>query len=376
MKVIFSILFFISGLFSVFSQIINVTEEFLLPPHVIESSGAIFFNNKLITHTDSEGENKLYELDITTEQITRTVTITNATNIDWEDITQDDTSIYIGDIGNNNGSRTDLKIYKICKTDYLNSTNVTAEIINYRYSGQTDFTPKPNNTIWDAEALVSFDSDNLLLFTKNWIDGITKSYIIPKTQGTHVVSPQLSTLNSNGLISGGTYNTTSGKLYLTGYDNVLNPFVWMSDSFNTNDIFSGTNTQTSLTSLGFEQIEAIAFIDENSYLMSSESFSISSGLFTLSDNAKLISFSTSDKELSTTTNASMQDLLVYPNPSSNIVHIKCNPLSSIEIFDTQNKKIHHGIENKIDISHLSVGVYFIKACFKNSACDIEKFVKQ
>ena len=36
-------------------------------------------------------------------------------NVDWEDITQDETHIYIADFGNNNGNRTDLKIYKILK---------------------------------------------------------------------------------------------------------------------------------------------------------------------------------------------------------------------------------------------------------------------
>jgi hypothetical protein len=33
--------------------------------------------------------------------VLRTVAITNATNVDWEDIAQDASYIYIGDIGNN-----------------------------------------------------------------------------------------------------------------------------------------------------------------------------------------------------------------------------------------------------------------------------------
>jgi len=376
MKLILSISFFAFGIFSAIAQISHVTEEFLLPSNLTESSGIIFFNNKLITHNDSGGGNKLYELDLTTEQVTRIVTITNATNIDWEDITQDDTSIYIGDIGNNNGNRTDLKIYKISKTDYLNSTNITAEIINYSYSDQTDFTSNPNNTVWDAEALASFDAVNLLLFTKNWVDGITKSYIVPKTQGTHSINPQLSTLSSNGLITGGTYNTISGKLYLIGYDDLLQPFVWVSDGFNANDMFSGTNTQTLISSLGFEQTEAITFIDKNSYLVTSESFSVSRGLFTVSDDAKLISFSTSDEALSNTTNQNNHDILVYPNPTSNILIIESDNLSSIEIFDIQHKHLHHGYEKIIDISHFSTGIYFIKVYFKNNTFNVKKFLKQ
>ena len=119
MKIITSTVVFVLGMITATAQISNAVEKFALPANLSESSGAIFFNNKLITHNDSRGENKLFELDTITEQVTRTVAISNATNIDWEDITQDDTSIYIGDIGNNSGNRTDLKIYKISKTDFV-----------------------------------------------------------------------------------------------------------------------------------------------------------------------------------------------------------------------------------------------------------------
>ena len=133
MKRIIIITSFILSTFNAISQITDIEEKFDLPIILNESSGAIFFNDKLIIHNDSGNENKLYELDTNSRVITRTVTVTNATNVDWEDITQDNTSIYIGDIGNNNGDRNDLKIYKINKSDYLISNNVTAEIINLSY---------------------------------------------------------------------------------------------------------------------------------------------------------------------------------------------------------------------------------------------------
>jgi hypothetical protein len=145
MKVRIFVCVFVLGIFNVEGQISNVTEEFALPTSLNESSGAIYFNNKLITHNDSGGNNELYEVDLVSGLVTRTVTISNATYVDWEDITQDNTSIYIADIGNNNGNRTDLKIYKIDKTAYASTTNVTAEIIAISYTDQTDFTSKPNN---------------------------------------------------------------------------------------------------------------------------------------------------------------------------------------------------------------------------------------
>ena len=168
MKVIIYVFIFVSGIITSAAQIVNPVEKFALPVNLSESSGAIFFNNRLVTHNDSGGENKLYELDTNSGLVTREITITNASNIDWEDITQDDSSIYNGDIGNNvSGNRTDLKIYKINKSDYLSSETVNAQTIAFSYSDQTDFTPKTaNSTESDAEALVSFDATNLILFCK------------------------------------------------------------------------------------------------------------------------------------------------------------------------------------------------------------------
>ena len=110
-----------------------------------ETSGLLYYNNKIITHNDSGNDANLYEIDPENGEITRVVTVANATNIDWEDLGQDDTYIYIADIGNNNGNREDLKIYKILKSDFISSTNVTSQEITFSYEDQTDFSSQPNN---------------------------------------------------------------------------------------------------------------------------------------------------------------------------------------------------------------------------------------
>ena len=92
MKFAVSISFFVFGLFGAFAQISNVTEEFPLPASLSESSGIIYFNGKLITHNDSGGNNELYEVDLGTKVVIRTVTISNAQNVDWEWIVTDDFS--------------------------------------------------------------------------------------------------------------------------------------------------------------------------------------------------------------------------------------------------------------------------------------------
>ena len=284
MRIICLILVFVLGILTGSSQVNDIKEKFALPKspdNLSESSGIIFFNNKVITHNDSGGESKLYEVDVDTGLVTRTVTIANAKNVDWEDITHDEHYIYVADIGNNSGNRTDLKIYKISKTSYLASTTVNAEIIAFSYSNQVDFSSKVNNNAWDAEALVSFDDSNLILISKNWTGGATKGYLVSKTAGKYSLSPLATPLSNSGLITGATYNMLSEKLFLVGYTSLtspapLQPFVWKCEDFIGNDVFSGTNTQTSLSStFSFEQTEAITFVNENNYFMTSEAFSVS-----------------------------------------------------------------------------------------------------
>lgn len=371
-KVTFSILLLVLGILSGIGQITNPTEEFALPASISESSGLIFFNDKLITHNDSGGENKLYELDLVTQSVTRTVTIINATNIDWEDITQDATSIYVADIGNNYGSRTNLVIYKINKNDYLTSTNITAETIEISYSDQTDFTSNLNNNEWDAEALVSYNTTDLLLFTKNWVDGITKAYVIPKTQGTYSITSLTTPLDSGGLITGGTFNTISGKLYLIGYTNFLLPFVWVSEDFSTNDIFSGTNTQTSLSTFSSEQTEGITYLDVDEYFVSSESFN--NPPFT--DYAKLISFSTADVSLSIEEMIDKNNVVVYPNPVKNFLQIESENITTLELYNTNSVKLFSSQNAIVDMRDLAKGIYFLKINFEKDVSVLKKIIKQ
>ncbi|MFB9053940.1 T9SS type A sorting domain-containing protein [Formosa undariae] len=370
MKKIIIISSFILSTFNVIAQIENVEEKFNLPIELSESSGAIFFNDKLIIHNDSGNENKLYELDTISGLVTRAVTITNAKNVDWEDIAQDDTSIYIGDIGNNSGDRTDLKIYTISKSDYLSSDAVTAEIINFSYSDQEDFTSKPNATEWDSEALISFAGNNLILFSKNWVDGTTKAYTIPKNSGTFSVDALTTTLSSGGLITGATYNPSTEKVYLIGYNTVLQPFVWLSENFTNNDIFSGTNTQTLLSSLAFEQAEAITYIDANRYFITSESFNIGP----ISDNAKLVSFTTNDNVLSLIEQPT-SPVRLYPNPVKDELYIDGVEFYSIEIYDTKAVRVYQGNNEKINVSALNNGLYLVKIILKDHTYITKKIIK-
>ena len=78
---------------ALFCQIENFTEKFELPEEVKETSGLLFLNGKIITHNDSGDDANLYEIDSLSGLLLRTISISNATNVDWEDISQDDPHI-------------------------------------------------------------------------------------------------------------------------------------------------------------------------------------------------------------------------------------------------------------------------------------------
>jgi len=360
------------SLSSLQAQVFSVTEQFLLPNELSESSGTIFYNGKLITHNDSGNNNVLYELDLETELVTRVITINGATNVDWEDMTQDDSNIYIGDFGNNSGDRTDLKVYKISKSDYQSSNVVTAEIISFTYVDQIDFTSNPQNTIWDAEALISWDDSNLVLLSKNWVSGTTSAYVLPKTPGAYTISSLETELNANGLITGATYDDNTNRLLLVGYSNpTLQPFVWFCESIEDVDILSGTNTFIPLSdSLSFEQIESIAYKTNTSYYITSESFSFGN----LSDNAKVIELIIEDSVLSLKGVSNKHSNMVYPNPVQSTLEIKDDHVKTVEIFDEKGTFLYKGKGGHINMSPYAHGVYTVKLVLNNGSSLIKKII--
>src|SRR5258706_2163656 len=113
---------------------------------LVESSGLQMAGNFLWSFNDGGGAAAIYRIDTLSNTILQTVTLTGATNVDWEDIAFDGSYFYVGDFGNNaNGARVDLKIYKFALSaipaDYVVNPVVAIpaneiEVINFTYSNQ------------------------------------------------------------------------------------------------------------------------------------------------------------------------------------------------------------------------------------------------
>jgi len=239
---------------------------------VNESSGLLWWNKLIWTHNDSGGQPQLYGLDSSSGNITRTITITNASNKDWEDIAQDGQYIYIGDFGNNaNGNRTNLKIYRINKSGIKKKDSLTASVIHFSYSDQTDFSPTgSNNTNFDCEAMIAY-GDSLFLFSKDWKDGKTRLSKLPKKPGTYVAQ-KISELNVDGLITGAEIISTKRVIVLTGYNTTVTPFIYLLYDFSDNDFF-GANKRKIQINESFTQLEGICALNNNNFYISNEKFS-------------------------------------------------------------------------------------------------------
>lgn len=240
-----------------------------LPDSVIETSGLIFWNDSYWTHNDSEGSAAIFRLDTLTGSLMQRVAVKNATNIDWEDITHDDSYIYIGDIGNNLGSRQDQVIYMLPKNGIPDTGNVVIDPqkITYRFGDQTDYSIMNRANDFDCEALLSF-GDSLYLFTKNWVTLTCRLYAIPKVPGHYVIFP-IDEFNADGLITGAAMDLTTKQLVLCGYKNYV-PFVWLLDNFWRNDFFGGNKRRIDFWELAGAQTEGITSIDRDVFMISAE----------------------------------------------------------------------------------------------------------
>ncbi len=254
------------------SQETNFKEVFTLDKKHTEVSGMIFHapTQKLWMLQDKGNPSELYvySADGTFEN---TVIVNNQENTDWEDLSQDKNgNIYIGNFGNNDNKRKDLRILKVdAATIQFNSVNVSQETTFY-YEDQTEFPPKKSNLLYDCEAFVA-TNEAFYLFTKNrskGFDGTFYVYKVPNKNGSFKAE-EIATLKTcdqykSCAITGAALNKNGNEIALLTHDKVLLiPFV-NDDSFKQENITTkelGHNSQK----------EAITFKSDNQLFMADES---------------------------------------------------------------------------------------------------------
>lgn len=234
-----------------------------------ETSGLVVIDGHVWTQLDSGNPHHLYEVDPSSGGILRSVTVHQAENVDWEEITTDDTWLYIGDFGNNAGARTNLCVYRVALAE-LNDVSITdiyAEQIRFTYPDQTDFTSADHANDRDCEAMIAMD-DTLFLFSKNWLHSTTYLYALPAVPGDQL-AVRRDTLDAQGLITGASLDTATGTIALCGYTTGLSPFVWLLSGYEGHDLFQGSAVRHPLQS-ALTQVEGIAWHAPGQLYLSNE----------------------------------------------------------------------------------------------------------
>lgn len=353
-----------------------------LPEDVFETSGLLFFNDQIVTHNDSGGAPVLFEIDTVSRQITRTITITNATNMDWEALTQDEDYIYIGDFGNNVGIRQDLTIYRIAKEDYLDNDTATAETIFFSYEDQTDFTDTGNSD-WDAEAFFVLENE-LVILTKQWKSLGTVAYTIPKNPGTHTAL-RSGAVQNIGLVTDVDYNAADGTLFVVGYSAFLMPFA-RTYTLTGAEIFSET-FGTIPIDIGLAQVEGVANDGVGNYFITSEFFSRQSpNIVSLSRLFKLnLNEEEEEPELegpgqeeepnpNPEPEENEEGLLIFNELSTGTIRYSItseSPINGTRIYDVNGKTIWEQFTTDVEkegivSQHIPTSIYYFVVYFDNS----------
>ena len=181
-------------------------------------------SNLIWTIQDSGNDSELYGLNEKGD-IVKDITITNASNIDWEDLTSDpEGNIYIGDFGNNNEKRKYFRILKVNHKD-LNKDTLQVETI--------EFTLPKKQDSKDFEAFFYFNNYFYIISKE------TKKFIVlkvPNKIGKHkaIVSSDFNLNGKNNKITSADISDNGETIILLNHNKL-----WKLSNFKADDFFSG-----------------------------------------------------------------------------------------------------------------------------------------
>ena len=239
----------------------------VLSDSIQETSGLNFFNGKLYTFNDSGNLPELYQIDSNSGKILK-VLKTTAENKDWEALANDGENFYIGDFGNNSGTRKDLKIYKI---PFQNNQlqNDSMKTISFYYPEQKDFTSRNINTDFDLESMIYLNGE-IHIFTKEWASKSTTHYTVDPENFENQAAKKIESYKTNFVVTDASY--FNKKLYVIGYTKKTEVFLNIFNESEPGIFFKEKPRHLYLGSaLTVGQIEGIA-VDETGVYISGERF--------------------------------------------------------------------------------------------------------
>lgn len=306
------------------TMIVPITKIESLPEGLQETSGLLWVGSNLWTFNDSGNQPRLFAFDTISGAVFKQVDISNTGNIDWEAITMDENWIYIGDFGNNDGTRRNLRVLRFPKIGLPAGqfASRTVTIHPFTYEDQTNFSSS-NRHDFDCEAFVMFN-DTLHLFTKNRGNHQTHHYTIAPTNNQPSNTAKRKTaFNIDGLVTDASLSPDGRTLALITYDNrSVNTALWLFSNWpvGTSNFFEGNKRKIELPSaLIVGQIEGLAWRDDFTLWLSNEKTPLTPArlyqinllpMLTGGDKKQVLSLpfviTQTDKEVEITTNTNVQ----------------------------------------------------------------------
>ncbi len=326
-----------------------------LQPYCNESSGLEQTDSTTVwSHNDSGGKPTLYHFSLT-GQLLDSVTVGNATNVDWEDLANDHNgTLFIGDFGNNNCDRTNLRIYRVSTYAMLSGADtIYADTISFSYPDQIAFPPSGANLNFDCEAMI-YSGDSLYLFSKNISTsnstGFTKCYRLPSSPGNYVAE-LIDSFHTGTYITSADITVDDSSLVLLAYTSV---FIFR--GFQNHDFFSVTPQVSTFS--GVTQKEGVHWKDERHLFISDERFFGTGGNLYVTDVTSEIEASKGLKK----------NFGVFPNPSNDQLSITSISVTSeklsASVFDTFGREIFTTTNLKfpfqLNTHQWLEGIYFIR----------------
>jgi len=328
--------------FSTFSKAQDLQVVCAIPGAITECSGMYPAGTSTYWMLNDGGNPaELYLVD-TLGNMLRTLTIANLPNVDWEALAGDDSgNIYIGDFGNNENSRQNLRIGKI-ETTHLQGDTAQAVILDLVYEDQYAFPPARSNFRFDCEAMF-LKGDSIYLITKNWTNpftGMAYLYSMPKDMTDRVARLKDSVyLGDNSFLSQVTDCVLlEDKLLMLGYGGV-----WVCERSNENIFFSEPKYHSFG---GVRQFEAIAPEDSDQFLIAEEATSRNANLyrFRLDRSAAAIEDEAPELDL-----RYIKDGLLFDGSHMNIL--------TVTLMDIEGRLIYESVNERSFVPMNKSGIY-------------------
>ena len=220
-----------------------------------ETSGIAAGDGVLWLHNDTADAPALFAISEQGDAIAR-YQVLNATVNDWEDITRadidDDPTLLIGDIGDNEESRAEITIYAINEPAVAQQGTIIDSVVSAIPRSYT----YPNHPA-NSEAL-AWDpiSGDLYLLTKH--SGFSTLYQVPESEGVltelTTISVGSGALAGDNKVTGAAFSEEGSRFAISTRDEI---WVWMRDGEALEDLLHVAPCRVPVSEIG--EIEAVAF---------------------------------------------------------------------------------------------------------------------